>query len=701
MTCVPATCQTLGNTCGAWDDNCGGTLECGTCAPGQECFAGDCLMFGDTCANAIAVDAIPYMASGNTTGATPNYGYSAGMCPPETGGYGAFAPDLVYAVTPTFTNDYHVTLAGTNFDSNLYVVSDCGDVDGSCLAGDEDICSNCTEDVTVALTAGETYFVIVDGFGGASNVGAYALTIDCVPDTCAELGYECGTWDDGCGGSVTCAVCAGANTCAAGTCLPAGDTCDNPFTVGALPFLASGNTVGANPNYGYSAGMCPPESGGWGGGAGTGAPDEVYAFTPTLTGDYVIKLTSTFDSNLYVMTDCDDVNGSCVAGDEDACSNCTEDVTIGLTAGVTYYIVVDGYSNTNINNAGAYTLTVDRLGDTCNAPFSIPVVPFSVTGDTTGYASNYQYSAGSCPPETGGWGQNAPDQVYALLPTYTQDYHITLTGANFDSNLYVVSDCGDVNANCIAGDEDICSNCTEDVTVALTAGATYYIIVDGFSGASNVGAYTLTVDCVPDTCSDLGYECGSWDDGCGGTVDCGGCGAGVACNAGTCAFAGCSGGANVISLAPSGTAVLCDDPTDATCEQDFGTLCPTDWHLCGREEFNNRNSGWTQSYSPAHRGLGTIHCRSGSGAGHFTFTYDVGITTFGQDAAMNCGFGSSAPSCPASYGCNEKQHWALCCAPAPTCGNGVVDSVEETCDDGNDNETDACLSNCVLRAPGC
>jgi len=58
------------------------------------------------------------------------------------------------------------------------------------------------------------------------------------------------------------------------------------------------------------------------------------------------------------------------------------------------------------------------------------------------------------------------------------------------------------------------------------------------------------------------------------------------------------------------------------------------------------------------------------------------------------------PSCPTTYGCNEQEHWALCCAPASTCGNGVVDSVEETCDDGNADETDDCLSNCVKRVPG-
>ncbi len=158
----------------------------------------------------------------------------------------------------------------------------------------------------------------------------------------------------------------------------------------------------------------------------------------------------------------------------------------------------------------------------------------------------------------------------------------------------------------------------------------------------------------------------------------------------------CADGADLVSVAPSGTMVLCDDPTDATCEEDFGTLCPPGWHLCSREEFNARNEGWTHPYSST-KGLGTIHCRNSGGAGHFTLYYDSNITTFGQDSTNNCGYGSSLQVCPSTYGCNETQHWALCCEPGATCGNGVVDSPEETCDDGNDNETDDCFKNCTPR----
>ena len=41
--CTPATCQSLGNQCGAASDGCGGTLNCGGCGGGQMCSSGLCV----------------------------------------------------------------------------------------------------------------------------------------------------------------------------------------------------------------------------------------------------------------------------------------------------------------------------------------------------------------------------------------------------------------------------------------------------------------------------------------------------------------------------------------------------------------------------------------------------------------------------------------------------------------------------------
>ena len=158
----------------------------------------------------------------------------------------------------------------------------------------------------------------------------------------------------------------------------------------------------------------------------------------------------------------------------------------------------------------------------------------------------------------------------------------------------------------------------------------------------------------------------------------------------------CRGGADKLSTSPGGDMLVCDDPTDQTCEQDFGSLCPTDWHLCTSLEFNARNDGWNFP-APTSRSLGVISCRS-SGAGHFTVPTGS-ATVLSTDQSHNCWFGSSRASCTSGYGCNERGARALCCAPQGKCGNGQVDHPEEHCDDGNDDDTDECLSNCAWRRP--
>src|SRR5262245_43474909 len=46
-----------------------------------------------------------------------------------------------------------------------------------------------------------------------------AAVVTCMPKTCAELGAQCGSHADGCGGSITCGTCGGSMTCnAAGHC---------------------------------------------------------------------------------------------------------------------------------------------------------------------------------------------------------------------------------------------------------------------------------------------------------------------------------------------------------------------------------------------------------------------------------------------------------------------------------------------------
>lgn len=114
----------------------------------------------------------------------------------------------------------------------------------------------------------------------------------------------------------------------------------------------------------------------------------------------------------------------------------------------------------------------------------------------------------------------------------------------------------------------------------------------------------------------------------------------------------------------------------------------------GREQYIARNTDWNVDVGGTV--VGEIYCRGGSGAGHYTLSGSLAF-----DYAFNCSYGSSRDSCPSAYGCNELAVRVLCCAPTPSCGNGIIDNAEEQCDDGNQAEDDGCLNSCALRYPGC
>jgi len=477
------------------------------------------------------VDAFPYAVLGETAEKSDSMSYPDDACAGEAKGAGDAAPDQVYVFTAPDDGAYTVSLSSQNFDSALYVVADCNDVAGTCLAADEQIGDGKPEAVDLTLTAGAVIFIVVDGWGDG-EVGSYMLEIHgagCDPDC---QGKQCGP--DGCGGS--CGACADAEQCTnTGKCVALSGGCPNASPVAQAPVTLSGDTSVGDQVLGYGNNACPGETTGW----GAASPEQVYAFTPPAPGVYTMTLTAEYDSNLYVVTDCADVDGTCLAADEQIGTGKPETVIVDL-GGDTVYVVVDGWGG---GAAGPYELEItpggcapacagkkcgdDGCGGVCGecaddqtcetgqcidiptgaCPDTITVgpLPYVHNGDTTGSLSELGYSTGACPPESGGWGADAPEQVYAFKPAASGKHTITLT-AEYDSNLYIVEDCADVDGTCLGADEQVGAGKAETVTVTLSAGDWVFIVVDGW-GADVSGAYTLTVESgeppvVEDTCCD-------------------------------------------------------------------------------------------------------------------------------------------------------------------------------------------------------
>ena len=226
MCCTPD-CE--GKECG--DDGCGGV--CAECAPGFLCddtfvCFDTTAIDGNTCENPFVVDALPYEATGDTTTATNNFFFEADQCSGVSGARGGASNDHVYKFTTEVDGIYAAHLVA-DFDSTLYVLTDChSTADESCLSAD-DLSTGAEETVGGPLPAGTTVYVVVDGWHNTSNLsGTYTIVFDapCIQDC---DGKTCG--DDGCGYS--CGECEGEDVCYEdGTCGPCIPDCDGKICGG-------------------------------------------------------------------------------------------------------------------------------------------------------------------------------------------------------------------------------------------------------------------------------------------------------------------------------------------------------------------------------------------------------------------------------------------------------------------------------------
>jgi hypothetical protein len=128
---------------------------------------------GDTIDDPFWLDAVPMVVTGNTCGFQPNYDE---MCP-----YGAWAPDVVYAFSPEEDVLVDLSLCHSSYDTKLIIWEN---VAWDYFACNDDWCRS--ENYPggayqsyipdLLLTAGNTYYIIVTGYG--SECGDYTLAIE-------------------------------------------------------------------------------------------------------------------------------------------------------------------------------------------------------------------------------------------------------------------------------------------------------------------------------------------------------------------------------------------------------------------------------------------------------------------------------------------------------------------------------------------
>ena len=152
------------------------------------------------CASATAITALPFTASGTTTGYTDDYEEA---CP-----YASNSPDVVYSFTPgaEIYVDASLCSPGTNtdYDTKLFVYENtCPD--GVPFGCNDDACSApyyadyVSELLSLHLTAGNTYYFVVDGYGGGAGDYTLSLIEGLAPPVCDCDGSEIPENEPDCG----------------------------------------------------------------------------------------------------------------------------------------------------------------------------------------------------------------------------------------------------------------------------------------------------------------------------------------------------------------------------------------------------------------------------------------------------------------------------------------------------------------------
>eukprot|EP00192_Tetraselmis_astigmatica_P001340 CAMPEP_0117696850 /NCGR_PEP_ID=MMETSP0804-20121206/28894_1 /TAXON_ID=1074897 /ORGANISM="Tetraselmis astigmatica, Strain CCMP880" /LENGTH=2321 /DNA_ID=CAMNT_0005511019 /DNA_START=558 /DNA_END=7525 /DNA_ORIENTATION=- len=124
----------------------------------------------------------------------------------------------------------------------------------------------------------------------------------------------------------------------------------------------------------------------------------------------------------------------------------------------------------------------EKLGEDVEHPLEIDSLPFLDNRDTSKYSHVYNFDCSE-------WGDRGTgnDVVYVYRPPADQVVDISLCESDYDTKVYIFKNTAD---NVFGCNDDRCGYQSR-LRIKLTAGDTFYIVVDGYDGES--GRYILSI----------------------------------------------------------------------------------------------------------------------------------------------------------------------------------------------------------------
>ena len=216
-------------------------------------------------------------------------------------------------------------------------------------------------------------------------------------------------------------------------------------------------------------------------------PEYLYEFMAPVPATYTVELTGmTADLDLFVLDaaggDCE--VAPCLAHAASAGAADESLTFVATTDGQLFYLAVDGYQGATSD----YTIEVSC--PECSTDWPLNCVESADTW-TNGIGATNTWEDYACTAyadeETG------PEYVYVFNAEADGTVTVDLTGLTADLDLFVLA--ADASGGCDPAECQANSSSTADesITWSVLAGETWYIVVDGFQGATS--GWTITLSC--------------------------------------------------------------------------------------------------------------------------------------------------------------------------------------------------------------
>jgi len=349
-----------------------------------------------------------------------------------------------FGVWYTFTGDGNqniISATTTNFDIEMVITSGtCGSLTN--ISCQDNALSSGSETYTFTATLGVTYYVYIAYYGTSgtnSDTGNFSISRSCTTpfNPCSSI--------------------QNISTCGTTTNLT----------------IASGTGV-------YSTSSC-----GW----TTPGYEQIYTFTPSITGSYFIQQLSSFTYIDYqfkpVSSGCNNTSYNCI----DDISGAGTSPNFTLTAGVQYYLLLDPESSTGGNISFILNCPiVVPTNDNCSGAVSL-----TVNSTTTCTTNTSGTTSGATQSQVGCTGTADDDVWYSFVATNPSHTVTVIPGSITDAVIQVFSGtiCGSLTSlDCV--DDTISSN-EATILTGLNIGTTYYVRVYSYSSSSGQGTFSICV----------------------------------------------------------------------------------------------------------------------------------------------------------------------------------------------------------------